>query len=184
MLIELLLTHPEAALTIVQRTPGWVWGLLAALILLGVSQLRSRALTWRRAVAPAVGLALFGLGSLAKDLSSSPWLAPGLLVWLAALAGLMVLATHAGPRPGTRYDPASDRFVLPGSVLPLLTILAIFFLKYGIGIELAMQPALRLDPTFALLMCAGYGALTGFFAARPFSLWQLAARSQPAQACA
>jgi hypothetical protein len=73
---------------------------------------------------------------------------------------------------------------VPGSPLPLLTILSIFLLKYAIGIELAMQPTLRLEPGFALLLCAGYGALTGFFAARPFSLWQLAARSHATPACA
>ena len=58
MLFQLLTDHPEAALTIVQKTPHWVWGLLAALVLLGVSQLRTRRLAWRRAVAPAIGLAL------------------------------------------------------------------------------------------------------------------------------
>lgn len=184
MLFQLLADHPEAALTIVQKTPHWVWGLLAALVLLGVSQLRTRRLPLRRAIAPAMGLALFSLVNLARDLSSTPWLAPGLLVWLAAVAVLMLVGTRSGPRPGTRYDPATDRFVVPGSVVPLLTILAIFFLKYGIGIELAMQPALRLEPDFALGMCAGYGALTGYFAARPFSLWQLATRPSTAQACA
>ena len=184
MLFQLLTDHPEAALTIVQKTPHWVWGLLAALVLLGVSQLRTRRLAWRRAVAPAIGLALFSLFSLARDLSSSPWLAPGLLVWLAAVAVLMLLGTRSGPRPGTSHDPVTDRIVVPGSVMPLLTILAIFFLKYGIGVELAMQPTLRLEPAFALSMCAGYGALTGYFAARPFSLWQLAARRPDTPACA
>ena len=184
MLFQLLTDHPEAALTIVQKTPPWVWGLLAALVLLGVSQLRTRRLTWRRAVAPAIGLALFSLVNLARDLSSTPWLAPGLLVWLAAFAVLMLLGTRSGPRPGTRYDPVADRSVLPGSVMPLLTSLAIFFLKYGIGVELAMQPTLRLEPAFALGMCAAYGALTGYFAARPFSLWQLAARQTATPACA
>ena len=184
MLFQLLADHPEAALTIVQKTPHWVWGLLAALALLGVSQLRTRRLGWRRAVAPAIGLALFSLVNLARDLSSTPWLAPGLLVWLAAFAVLMLLGTRSGPRPGTSYDPVTDRFVLPGSAMPLLTILAIFFLKYGLGIELAMQPTLRFEPAFALWMFAGYGALTGYFAARPFSLWQLAARQSTSPACA
>lgn len=96
----------------------------------------------------------------------------------------MLLGSRSGPRPGTTYDPLSQRFTVPGSPLPLLTIAAIFLLKYGIGVELAMQPALRLEPGFALLLCAGYGALTGFFAARPFALWQLASRDPATPACA
>jgi hypothetical protein len=174
MLFQLLTTHPEAALTIVQRTPVWVWGLLASLLLLGAIQLRTRRLRLGRAAAPAVGLALFGLISLARDLSSSPWLSPGLLAWALGLGLLLWAGSRAAPRAGTAYDPASRQFTVPGSVLPLLTIGAIFLLKYGIGVELAMQPALRQDAVFALSMAAGYGLLTGLFAARLVGLWRLA----------
>lgn len=184
MLIQLLTEHPEALAEIVSRTPRWVWVLLVGLTALGLSQWRTRRLPLRRAIAPAVGLALFSLFSLGRDLSATPWLAPGLLVWTAAFAVLMLAGGRSALRPGTTYDPLSRRFTVPGSAVPLMTILAIFLLKYAIGIELAMQPALRLEPEFALLLCAGYGALGGFFAARPFSLWQLAARSHSVPATA
>lgn len=174
MLIQLLTTHPEAALTIVQRTPGWVWGLFAGLLLLGAIQLRTRRLRLGRALAPAIGLALFGLVSLVRDLSSTPWLPLGLLAWALGLGLLLWAGSCAAPRAGTAYDPSSRRFTVPGSVLPLVTIVAIFLLKYGVGVELAMQPALRLDPVFALSMAAGYGLLTGLFAARLIGLWRLA----------
>lgn len=59
---------------------------------------------------------------------------------------------------------------------PLLTITAIFLPKYGVGVELTMQPGLRLDPLFALSMAAGYGALTGLFSVRPVALWLMAGR--------
>lgn len=72
MLIQLLTEHPEALPEILARTPRWVWGLLAGLLLLGVNQLRTRRLPLRRAVAPAIGLALFSLFSLGRDLSATP----------------------------------------------------------------------------------------------------------------
>ena len=174
MLIQLLTTHPEAALTIVQRTPVWVWGLLTGLLLLGVVQLRTRRLRLGRALAPAIGLALFGLISLIRDLSSTPWLLLGLLAWALGLGLLLWAGARTAPRAGTAYDPASRQFTVPGSVIPLLSIAAIFLLKYGVGVELAMQPALRLDPVFALAMAAGYGLLTGLFAARLIGLRRLA----------
>jgi hypothetical protein len=174
-LLQLLAEHPEAALTIVQRTPVWVWGLLSGLLALGAIQLRTRRLGLGRVLAPAIGLALFGLVSLGSDLAATRWLAPGLLAW-ALGAGLLLWVMGRAPlRAGTTYDPASRQFSVPGSVLPLLTIVAIFLLKYGLGVELAMQPALRQDPAFALAMAAGYGLLTGLFAVRPVGLWRLAA---------
>jgi hypothetical protein len=90
-------------------------------------------------------------------------------------------ARHPLP-PGTRYDPLSRRFHLPGNALPLLTILAIFFLKYAVGVELAMQPELRHSASFTLTLAVLYGALNGLFALRPLKLWQLARQQAPVSA--
>ena len=182
MLIQLLANHPEAALTIVQRTPAWVWGLLAGLLLLGAVQLRARRLRLGRMLAPAIGLTVFSLFSLGSDLAATRWLPPGLLVWVLGAGLLLWAGTRTAPRAGTAYDPASRQFTVPGSVIPLLTIAAIFLLKYGIGVELAMQPALRSDPAFALSMAAGYGMLTGLFAQRSLMLWRMARTATGARA--
>lgn len=174
MLIQLLLQQPAAALTIVQRTPVWVWALLAGLVLLGLTQLRQREIGWRRAVLPSLGLTLFSVASLGADLSASPSVGLALAVWLLAASAMLVVGSLWCPRAGTRYDAATGRFQLPGSVLPLITILSIFLFKYGVGVELAMQPALRHDTAFALGLAATYGAFSGLFATRPLTLWRLA----------
>lgn len=180
MLIQLLTTHPEAGAEILRRTPPWVWGMLAGLLLLGAIQLRTRRIGLRRAAAPAIGLTVFSLISLGKDLAAGPWLAPGLLVWLAVGALMLTWRAPRALPPGTAHDPATGLFTLPGSAVPLMTIVAIFLLKYGIGIELAMQPGLPQQPLFALSMAAGYGALTGLFSARPVALWLIAGRGDRA----
>ena len=109
MLIQLLTEHPEALAEIVSRTPRWVWVLLAGLTVLGLSQWRTRRLPLRRAIAPAVGLALFSLFSLGRDLSATPWLAPGLLVWTAAFAVLMLAGGRSALRPGTPDNYCAGR---------------------------------------------------------------------------
>ena len=174
MLIQLLLQQPAAALTIVQRTPVWVWGLFAGLVLLGLIQLREREIGWRRAVLPSLGLALFSMVSLGTDLSASPSADLALAVWLLSASAMLIVGSLRAPRAGTRYDAGTRRFQLPGSVVPLLTILSIFLVKYGVGVELAMQPGLRHDARFALGLAATYGAFSGLFAARPLTLWRLA----------
>ena len=182
MLIQLLTEHPEAALTIVQRTPLWVWGLLIGLVALGLSQWRDRQIGLRRTVLPSLGLALFGLFSLAGDLRGTLWMAPALPVWLLGVVAVWSVGARHPLQPGTRYDPATRCFHLPGSALPLLTILAIFFMKYAVGVELAMQPGLRHGAGFSLSLAALYGALCGLFSMRPLKLWRLARQHIPVNA--
>lgn len=174
MLIQLLLQEPTAALTIVQRTPVWVWGLLAGLVPLGLIQLREREIGWRRAALPSLGLALLSAVGLGADLSASPSAGLALAVWLLGASAMLAAGSLRAPRAGTRYDPVSGRFQLPGSVVPLLSMLLIFLVKYGVGVELAMQPDLRHDTAFALGLAAIYGAFSGLFASRPLTLWRVA----------
>lgn len=176
MLIQLLIDHPDAALTIVRHTPLWVWGLLGGLLLLGATQLRTRRIRLARALAPAIGLAQFSFFGLVHDLSGSGWLRASLSAWIAGAGAMLALGWRRAPRRGTAWDAASGRLTVPGSVVPLVTIAAIFTFKYAIGIELAMQPELRQQALFAVATAGCYGALAGWFASRPVALWRLRRR--------
>ena len=117
MLIQLLIDQPQAALTIVQRTPVWVWGLLAGLLLLGTIQMRPRSMRLARVTLLPLVLAAFSLSGLGRDLSASGWVAPALGVWLL-MAAAVLLATGAtarppvpatSPPPGASTCPAAPR---------------------------------------------------------------------------
>ncbi len=175
-LIELLIAQPQALARIAQNTPVWVWGLLAALVALGLSQARARqASLWRVSLLPAAMLSLSVLGAMG-DFGRTGLLAPTLAAWTASAAAVLLALRHRAPARGSGYDAASRRLHLPGSWLPLLLILAIFCLKYAVGIELALRPQASQDAAFALPVCAVYGALSGLFAARALALWRLTSR--------
>jgi hypothetical protein len=173
MLIQMLIAQPQAAVTIVQRTPVWVWGLLAGLLLLGAVQLRQRRIRPLRSLLMPLVLALFSLIGLGRDLSSGGWAGLAFGAWLLAAAAVLFATRRLGPPAGTRYEPGTGLIHLPGSPLPLMIIMAIFLLKYGMGVELALQPALTAQPAFALGLAATYGALSGLLAARSAALWRL-----------
>ena len=61
--------------------------------------------------------------------------------------------------------------------MPLGLILGIFLTKYFVGVELALQPALARDSSFALQIALLYGVFNGLFAARALRLWRLVRRS-------
>lgn len=160
-------------LRILANTPLWVWGLLAALLALGISQMFTRSASLTRLIflpAAMIGLALYGI---LAAFGAAPL---ELLAW-GATAALAVLGVLRLPLPvRTRYDAATRRFTLPGSGLPLLLILGIFLTKYAVGVMLAMQPSLGRDALFAPAVSAAYGVFSGIFLGRALRLWRLAKR--------
>jgi hypothetical protein len=90
------------------------------------------------------------------------------------------LVAPGRPAAGSRYDPATRSFRLPGTLVPLFLILGIFLTKYGVGVELAMQPRLAADASFAFGVAAVYGLFNGLFAGRAARLLRLALRRETA----
>jgi hypothetical protein len=153
------------------HTPRWVWILLLALLWLGLRQAVTRSASLRRIT--IMPLAMTGL-SLYSTVTAFGGDSQLLLVWLSAVA-LMAIAVMQLPLPGAcRYNPATRRFTLPGSWVPLLLILGLFLTKYVVGAITAMQPALAIDAGFSLGFSALYGAFSGVFLARAGRLWRLA----------
>lgn len=181
MIIDLLIHHPEALGTVLQKTPTWVWGLLAGLLALGGSQLVARTASLTRVAVMPVAMTLFSVYGLVSAFGSSGQVLGALAAWMAAAAvvATLTLALLPAAPAGTRYLAASRSFHLPGSPLPLLLILGIFLTKYLVGIEMAMQPALAHDATFDLEIAALYGVFNGLFIARSARLWRLALAPQP-----
>ena len=174
MLLELLTSHPAAIVAIVKGTPPWVWGLLAVLLALGISQLSDRQTALRRVIIMPVamlGLSLYGITSA---FGRSGQLGYAMLAWLLAAAAAVALVLMFSTASSTCFNPATRSFAMRGSVVPLLLILGIFITKYVVGVELAMQPSAVRDIAFALPVGLLYGAFSGIFLARAASLLRLA----------
>lgn len=156
---------------ILANTPRWVWGLLLALLWLGLSQAASRTASLRRITLLPLAMTGLSLYGTVTAFGADPQV---LLVWLCACGLTTALVVQQALPAATRYDPATRRFTLPGSWVPLLLILGIFVTKYVVGTVTALQPALAVDPAFALSFSALYGAFSGVFLARAGRLWRLA----------
>jgi len=176
MLLQLITNHPEAVVTILAKTPLWVWGMLCALLVLGFSQMKSRQAGLTRTAVVPIAMAGLSIWGMASAFGASAQLAWVLAAWIAAAALVAALFALGDPAPGTRYDAAARSFALPGSVMPLLLIMGIFLTKYLVGVELAMQPRLGTDFEFAVSIAALYGVFNGLFTGRAVRLLRLAFR--------
>lgn len=159
---------------ILQGTPVWVWGLLALLVAIGVSQSVPRRVSARRALIVPTLMVAFSLFGVATTFGAQP-LALG--AWAAGIALAIVFGLDAVAPRGARWVRDAARFDLPGSWLPLGLILGLFCIKYGVGVSLALTPALASDAKFEVGIALAYGAFSGLFAARAIALRRLAVRA-------
>ena len=175
MLIQLVVQHPEILLPVVRNTPGWVWGLLAAFVALGVSQLRDRKVGMLRMSLTPIGMTVFSVWGTVAAFGASPQFAQALGVWAAVAVLVFAVVVRTGTNAS--YDAASRSYAIPGSIVPLALIAGIFLVKYVVGVELVMAPQLMRDAQYALTVAALYGAFTGMFVGRAARLWRLALRA-------
>jgi hypothetical protein len=173
MLIQIATHQPQMLAAIARGTPVWVWGLLAGLVVLGLTQTVARRASRARVLVMPTAMTAMSLQGMVSAFGSKDAGVGVFVAWAAAGALLLALRWRAAPPAGTRYDTTTGLFQLPGSATPLLLILAIFLTKYTVGVELALQPALSSDPAFAIPVGALYGMFSGFFVARALALWRL-----------
>jgi hypothetical protein len=169
-----LIHHPEIIGTALRHTPAWVWALLAALVAAGITQLRDRTAGLVRVTILPLAMTGLSLWGLAGAFGSSPILALLVLTWIAVSAIAFALIGRSNAPQGTRYDAGSSTFFLPGSWVPLVTILGIFLTRYIVNVDVAITPALARDGRYTLAVAALYGVFTGTFLGRAARLWRLA----------
>jgi hypothetical protein len=155
---------------ILRHTPPWVWGLLAALLALGYLQTRPRRVGLGRAALLPASMLAWSLWGVAASFGS----AAALALWGLGVLGAAAATARLAPPAGARWVAATRSFDLPGSWVPLALIVALFAVKFGAGVSLALHPELRDEATFATGASLAFGAFSGVFAGRALGLLQLA----------
>jgi len=174
-----LLSPPGMIGGILARTPVWVWGLLAALLVLGITQTRDRTVGFARTLLVPIAMGSFAIFGVVTALGATPGIAAA---WFTS-AGIVVYALlRSGPAAGVRYDAAKRTFFMPGSWVPMALILAVFMTRYVVNVSLVLHPDLKADVDIALAIAALYGVFSGLFVGRAAKLIRLALRPVPAAA--
>jgi UDP-N-acetylmuramyl pentapeptide phosphotransferase/UDP-N-acetylglucosamine-1-phosphate transferase len=156
-----------------QHIPVWVFALLLGLIALGLLQTRTRHVRAQRLLGTNIALTLFTLVGVTQQWRPTPWLALALLSWASACL-LVTWALGQGAAPdGASYDPATQRFTVPGSWLPLTLFMAIFACKFVVGMVNATAPDSLHSVQAAMGISALYGLFSGVLNGRSWCLLNL-----------
>src|SRR5262245_2106094 len=161
---------------IVHHTPHRVWGILAAITVLGLMQWRQHSVSRTRLWLAPIALGAYSLWNAGSVLGVT-----AVPAWLAGLA-VALLAGQSLPPARPTVQAADGRLVIGGSPWPLLLMWAVFALRYVAAVALVFHPELARNSAAAIGLAALYGTLSGLFAARAWRVLQSARWPAPAQA--
>jgi len=141
-------------LDILTHTPGWVWGALLLVLVIGVRRMQDRDVTVSRLVVfPLIvaGLALSGLASAGFGAATLEGFVLGMVA--GGAAGVALERRNAAVRL------ADGRLRIKGELTSLLVILAIFASHYVASVIGAIDPATAASGGFQLVTAL----VSGFF---------------------
>jgi hypothetical protein len=148
---------------LITQTPKWVFVVFFVLLYLGYVQSKRREVRGSRLVVipiAMIGLSIFSIGS-AFGLNML-----GFICWLMGVALAQIINAVVRQPKGVIYLSENGRFMVPGSLIPLGLMMAIFFTKYFISASLATRFLSPNMPAFVSLSSLILGFLSGTFVAR------------------
>jgi len=167
-------------LQILTHTPTWVFVIFLGLVYLGYSQSRGRLVSKPRlTVLPIfmLGLSLLGV-----------WTAfganrVGFVAWALAIVAAIGVNQVVRQPHGVIYLPDIQVFKIPGSWIPFVLMMMIFFTKYLVAVLLALDPARRNSAIFVAIASMAYGLSSGTFLARALLVMGVTLRKEPSLEC-
>ena len=157
----------------ITHTPIWVFPLILLVLWLGVRNLRTR----ERALPSLYILpAILLIAALDNLLSNHAGLALVIPAFIFSLMIGIAIGWNLAPRDA-RPLPTSGRIRVPGSVVPLLIVIAAVILRYAMGYTYGRWPELRADPALALEFGATGALLAGIVWGRILHLGAIYRRS-------
>lgn len=156
---------------ILSHTPVWVWGLLAFVTFLGARQAFDQVVTSRRVIGISLGWMAFSFWGATSTFGFTATVAAA---WVIGL-GLSLVAQQWLIVPRGIQALGAGRYAVKGSMWPLLTIWAVFGVRYVTSVMMVMNPALKQDLRFDIGVAMLYGMLSALFFGRALRV----IRSQP-----
>lgn len=154
-------------LQILSHTPVFVFVLFFVLLIFGFQQTRNRK------VKPVVAfiLPIFMVLLSANGVITTFGLELAAIeLWLIGLVVITVALYKLVPLKGAHYVEPERKLFIPGSWIPFVVIMAIFFTKYAVAVLVAMQVPWVQQFGFMLGLSFVYGGFSGYFTSRAFML--------------
>jgi hypothetical protein len=101
----------------------------------------------------------------------------GFTSWVVGVGIAVLIGIRINRPRKISFSSETQLLSVPGSWIPLILMMAIFFVKYAVGVIHARQLPIIGEPAFIGAISFCYGILSGVFLARAFVIWRAAGRS-------
>lgn len=156
---------------LIQHTPSWVFVLFFILLTLGYLQSKNRTVSRSKlSIIPTVMIAL----SLYGVLSAFGIISIGLIFWILGVLISVFFGAKFIKIQGIHFSTQNQSYLIPGSWLPLALMMAIFFIKYAVGVAFARHLTIVNDAAFVGSVSFCYGLFSGIFFARTIIILRFA----------
>jgi hypothetical protein len=154
---------------ILQNTPYWVWGVFVLLLVVGLSQTRTRSVSRILVLVLPVVMVPLSFFAVAASFGIKPL---PVIAWTLGIAAALALNSFIFHAPAdVRYQRDAGKFEIPGSWVPLILMMVIFLARFAIGFTQATNPALVGTDAFAGIVSAILGICSGLFIARAMKIF-------------
>lgn len=159
------------SISVLHNIPYWVWGILVALIGIGIVQSFPNRQTLKRATLVPLALLMLSFFGVVSVFSANP---VALAAWTAGLAVAVTVSVTVKIWNNIQWLEAEQQLLVPGSWLPMILMLGIFAIKFNVSIILSANPAMASNLLFAGVVSTAYGLISGVFLSRSIMMWQVA----------
>ena len=155
---------------IIKRTPPWVFILFFVLLIMGYLQSKDRVISRGKiTVLPIAMICLSFYGVISAFGVGQPI---SLVSWVVGMSIAGPLSVKFPSPLGVSYSTKNLSFSVPGSWLPFSLMMAIFSLKYIVGVILARQLPIVHEKSFIASVSLCYGLISGIFLFRALVIWR------------
>jgi hypothetical protein len=162
---------------VLKRTPPWVFVLFVLLLAAGWLQSKDRVVTRGKVTLLPIAMIALSFYNVQIAFDAAPI---ALMFWLIGVGLAVPVGFKSSSAPGVTYSPETRLFSVPGSWLPLLLMMTIFFIKYAVAVVTARQLPIAGSVAFMGAISFCYGILSGAFLARALAVWRSARRTAKA----
>ena len=92
------------------------------------------------------------------------------VLWATGLVLVTIVGYKFFRDTRVSFDPNRNAFYIPGSWMPLIVIMAIFFTKYAVAVMAALKIEAASSTLFAVALSLAYGCFSGYFSSRAVNL--------------